>query len=127
MMLDRIALIKNYFGELEAVNREKDGKTRFYARSMLLFSIINASISLAEDMISRKNLQMPGNYYEIFDILAKNKVIAPDLCDDLKLLVKLRNIIAHEYDSFDEKQVRKLEAKIERVKEFVKIAAALAR
>ncbi len=45
----------------------------------------------------------------------------------MKLLVKLRNIIAHEYDSFDEKQVRKLEAKIERVKEFVKVAAALAR
>jgi uncharacterized protein YutE (UPF0331/DUF86 family) len=94
---------------------------------MLLFSIINASISLAEDMISRKNLQVPGNYYDIFDILAKNRVISPSLCDDMKLLIKLRNIIAHEYDSFDEKQVRKLEAKIESVKEVVKIAASLAR
>jgi uncharacterized protein YutE (UPF0331/DUF86 family) len=127
MIRERIALIKNYFGELDAVDKEKDGKARFYARSMLLFSIINASISLAEDMISRKNLQMPGNYYEIFDILAKNRAIPPALCEDMKLLVKLRNIIAHEYDSFDEKQVRKLEAKIERVKEFVKIAAAIAR
>ena len=123
MIRDRIALIKRYFDDLENVEKER-GKSRYYAKSMLLFSIINASISLGEDLISMRKLQIPGNYYEIFDILEKNRVIGAALRDDMKMLIRLRNLLAHEYDNIDEKEIEKLGKKIESVKELVRITAA---
>lgn len=125
MISERIVLIKNYFDELERVRKEGTGKIRFYAKSMLMFSIINTGISLAEDMISRKNLQIPGTYADIFDILEKNRIISGKLCADMKLMIKLRNMIAHEYETFEQEDVEKLERKLDAIKELAKIAAGM--
>lgn len=125
MLNERIVLIKNYFAELESIRKEKPGPMRFYAKSMLIFSIINSAISVSEEMITKRNLQIPGNYGDIFDILEKNKVIPKPICEDMKILIKLRNLLAHEYESFDEAAVEKMEPKLGAVKELVKIAAGM--
>jgi len=122
-MADRINEIKKYFGELEQVEKETKGRTLFYAKSMLLFLIINSTISVAEELITIKKLPVPANYNDIFDILRDNKVIDPDLCKDMKILIKIRNILAHEYETIDEKEIERLGKKISAVKNFIKVAA----
>ncbi len=92
---------------------------------MLIFSIINSALSLAEGVINAKNLGIPGNYADIFEMLKQNKIISDGLCGEMKTLIKLQNLLAHEYETFDERQIAKLSAKVYYVKEFVKIAAAI--
>lgn len=119
---ERTNEIKKYFDELERVEKETKGKPLFYAKSMLLFSIINATISVAEELITIKKLPVPASYNDIFDILADNKIIDSKLCKDMKILIKIRNIIAHEYETMDEKEVERLSKKISAVKDFIRMA-----
>jgi len=74
---------------------------------LLLFSIINASISLAEDLISRKNLQMPGTITR-FSTSWRKPCHLPRPLRGHEAAGKTAEHHSAEYDSFDEKQVRKL-------------------
>lgn len=117
--------IERFFTDLEGigvVDRDdlKD-KKQFYATSMLLFSIINRAIDLGEEIIADKKFGLPATYNEIFYLLEKNKIISQRLCSQLSSLIYFRNLAAHEYHTFTEKDVFTAFQEINAVKKFVDI------
>lgn len=96
-------------------------KERFYAVSMLLFSLINRAIDLGEEIVADKKLGLPGTYREIFYLLEKHKIISKELSKDLSSLVYFRNLAAHEYHTFTENDVYSAFHKIRSVQQFVDV------
>ena len=115
--------IERFFADLESFNiktiKDISNKEKFYATSMLLFSIINRVIDLGEEIISERRLGFPSKYKEIFDMLYKNNYIDKKLHNNLASLVYFRNLAAHEYYTFREEDVFKAYQKISSVKHFI--------
>ncbi len=115
--------IKKYFEDLEKYGKTEFSDMRdFYATSMIVFSIVNESIVLAELFMSSKAMAAPLTYKEMMDELARKKFIDTKLASKMKLLITMRNLIAHEYGEVKKEDVAKLTKKIGIVRQF---AAAL--
>lgn len=121
-----IADIENWFSQLDGFGikriEELGDAKNFHAVSMLLFSIINGAITIGEEIVANKRLGFPSSYREVFGILEKNKIISGELSAKMAELISYRNIFAHEYWSFSEKDVWEAMQKISSVKEFVRQA-----
>ena len=93
--------IEQYLLDLEEMfPSEKEflkNKVHQYSILMLMMNLISACIDLGTELVTIKQLSYPGTYREVFDILAKNKIISSKLCGKMKDLVGLRNLLAHEY------------------------------
>ena len=118
-----VADIERFFKDLEKmdVKSEKslfDEKT-FYATSMLLFSILNRLLDLGSEIVTAKQLGTPGSYRDIFSLLERNKLIKTSLSKRLINLVYARNLLAHEYQDFTNKEVYKIFNEVKAVREFV--------
>ena len=85
--------------------RDLNDIRNFHATSMLLFSIFNSAISIGEEVVSIKRLGFPRSYKDIFKILKKENIIDKKLTESMFELIKYRNLLAHEYWSFDEKDI----------------------
>lgn len=124
-LLSIIRDIERFFCDLDSIKVRKiedlASKERFYAASMLLFSLINRAIDLGEEIVADKKLGLPGTYREIFYLLSKHKVISRELSDDLSSLVYFRNLAAHEYQTFTESDVYSAFHKIKSVQRFVDV------
>lgn len=59
------------------------------------------SIDLANHVIKLKQLGVPGDSGESFDVLAENGVIPAELAASLKKMTGFRNIAIHEYQSIN--------------------------
>jgi uncharacterized protein YutE (UPF0331/DUF86 family) len=94
---------------------------RFYSLSMILFSILNRTLDLGEEIVRGKKLGMPGTYQGIFQILEREKIISTQLSHELEYLAKQRNVLAHEYFDISPKSIFLISKKMEIVKEFIKI------
>ena len=74
-----IADIERYTKDLEelGISRRDDLEDRrnLYALSMLLFSIINRAIDLADEVVITNRLGMPSSYTEIFSLLSRKGFI----------------------------------------------------
>ncbi len=116
--------IERYFADMETINvktmQDIGDKKNFYSVSMLLFSIINRTIDLGEEVVTANNLGTPSTYKDIFYLLRKGKIINDQMKNELSELTSYRNLFSHEYHSFTEKDVLKAMAKIGAVKDFVK-------
>ncbi len=66
-----------------------------------LYLAIQATIDLAEAVISYKGLRKPTTMAEAFYILGEQGIIAPELSKALAKMVGLRNIMAHDYERID--------------------------
>lgn len=62
---------------------------------------IQGCIDIASHIISDEGWTVPETLAGLFDILAKHKIVSPDLNEKLKMMVGFRNIIIHEYASID--------------------------
>jgi uncharacterized protein YutE (UPF0331/DUF86 family) len=94
--------------KIPSIDFLKSEKERFYSSSMILFSMLNDLLSIAEEVVDILDFELPDNYHSIFKILSKNKVI---MLEDEKIcfkLVTLRNKLAHEYDDFTEEDIYEL-------------------
>lgn len=122
-MAKKIRDIERFFRDLGEVGvtsvEDLKDKEKFYAVSMILFSIANRAIDLAEEIVSAKKLGLPESYREIFSLLERDNVIDEKLFRDLSALVHFRNLAAHEYHTFTEDDVFKAFRKINAVKRFV--------
>ena len=108
--------------ELDIRNVEDlEDKRNLYSLSMILFSIINRTIDLADEIVVANNLGMPSTYREIFKLLEKNGYIGPGLMEKLSNLVFYRNLLSHEYFDMTEKDVFDVMGKIDTVGQFVGI------
>jgi len=97
-------------------NKEKKAACERYVEK-----IIEAVVDLSFIVIKAKNLNIPEEDKEAFDILAEENIISKELSQKLKEAKGMRNILAHEYGKVDDKIVYKsLEELEEDVKEFLK-------
>jgi len=126
-----ISDIEKYLRDLEELDikeaRDLADKRNFYAISMVLFSILNRTIDLGEELVMANNLGMPSTYREIFKLLVKNKLIDANLGEGLSNLVFYRNLLSHEYYELTEKDVLDVSSRINIVNKFVERAKGLLR
>lgn len=118
-----ISDIERYLKDLKelGINKVEDlsDKKNLYSVSMVLFSIINRAIDLADEIVLSNNLGMPSTYKEIFNLLAKNGYIDNTLRDKMSNLVFYRNLVSHEYYDMTEKDIFNVMERIATVREFV--------
>jgi uncharacterized protein YutE (UPF0331/DUF86 family) len=118
-----IADIERYtkdLGELGISGRDDlEDRRNLYALSMLLFSIINRSLDLADEVILTNQLGMPQSYREIFDILRRRRFIERDLAEEMAALVFYRNMIAHQYDDLTDDDLYSLFQRLGTISRFV--------
>ena len=77
--------------------RDLEDRKNFYALAMVLFSLMNAVIDLADELVSARNAGMPSTYREIFTLLVQDSVIDTREFEQMSRLVSYRNRLAHEY------------------------------
>jgi uncharacterized protein YutE (UPF0331/DUF86 family) len=53
--------------------RDLDYLKNFYAVSMILFTLINRVIDLGDEIVTSRNLGVPGTYREIFNLLERGR------------------------------------------------------
>ena len=73
-------------------------------RNMVLHALlvsIQASIDIANHLISEKGLRRPANYRETFNILGDAGLISNDLASKLSDLAGFRNVLVHIYWGLD--------------------------
>jgi uncharacterized protein YutE (UPF0331/DUF86 family) len=106
--------------ELGISSREDlEDRRTLYALSMLLFTIINRALDLADEVIITNRLGMPSSYREIFDILRRRRFIDRDLAEDMAALVFYRNMIAHQYDDLTDDDLYSLFQRLDTILKFV--------
>ncbi len=97
--------IDEFLSKIEKLNVNTVGDLRtdwrnFHTAAILIFGIVNRCIDLAEEVIVSRNLGIPTTYREHFYLLYENAIINEELYEKLSSLVKIRNLIAHEYYRF---------------------------
>ncbi len=121
--------IERFFTDLDKFQIKSESDLyhfdKFYGVSMVLFSIVNRSIDLGEEMVTDKKLGFPNKYREIFELLSKNKIISERLSGDFSGLIHFRNLAAHEYQTLKEKDVYIAFQKIKAVNELIAIVKKL--
>ena len=106
--------------ELDITAREDlEDRRTLYALSMLLFTIINRALDLADEVIITNRLGMPQSYKEIFDILRRRRFIDRDLAEEMSALVFYRNMIAHQYDDLTDDDLYSLFQRLDTILKFV--------
>jgi uncharacterized protein YutE (UPF0331/DUF86 family) len=106
--------------ELDIGAREDlEDRRTLYALSMLLFTIINRALDLADEVIITNRLGMPSSYREIFDILRRRRFIDRDLAEEMAALVFYRNMIAHQYDDLTDDDLYSLFQRLGTIIKFV--------
>lgn len=116
--------IEKYLHDLEelGIKSKKDieDKKTYYASSMLVFSIMNRVVDIANEIISgSENMRLPDTYRDVFEILLKNKVISGETASAMTGLMKYRNVIAHEYYELSADRIYRIKKDISKVEEFI--------
>ncbi len=123
--------IERYLNDLKEMNVKEEndltGKERFCAVSMIAFSIMNRCIDLSNEIISTCKFGIPSSYRDLFEYLYRENVIDKAVRDKMITLVYYRNLIAHEYHEFNEKEILKFvnevgisERFLEHIRDFIK-------
>ncbi len=107
---DKVEEIEAYLLELETI---KPKSYSAYAKDILTkaaceryFEKITESLTdLAFLLIKENGLKMPEDDKEAFSILEKSNYIDASLCIKLREAKGMRNLIAHDYGSVDDKMV----------------------
>jgi len=106
---DKIKEIEGYLADLSDImpkNFEEYNETRTkFACERLFEIIIEAIVDLAFFIIKEKELKIPEEDKEAFDILSKEKIISQELAERFKDAKGMRNIIAHEYGKINDEIV----------------------
>jgi len=85
-----------------------------------------ATIDLAESVISAKGLRKPGNMGESFYVLNEEGIIDNDLTQELVKMVGFRNVIVHDYEEVDDEIVYDvLHNKLKDIEKFLEIIGKL--
>lgn len=128
---NRISAVKKYLKILERYKKysakeiEEDLDIRG-AVERYLYLAIQATIDLAEAVISYKNLRKPSSMSETFHILNEEDIISPDLKTKMSKMVGFRNIIAHDYEEINYEIVFEILQKgLSDIEEFTKIISGI--
>lgn len=127
---NRLNLVKKYIGTLKRysprkrkailANADKRGALERY-----LYLVTQATIDLAEAVISYKRLRKPATMKDAFTILADEGLIKRDLEEKLRDMVGFRNVLTHEYVEIDyDIAFNVLVSGTEDIKKFASVIAA---
>lgn len=106
---DKIREIENYLKELNTIlplsleeykNIEKKAACERYVEK-----IVEGFTDLAFYTIKMKNLRLPDDDADAFNILSEKNIIDEALANKLKQAKGMRNIIAHQYGQIDDEVV----------------------
>ncbi len=124
---DKIKEIENYLNELDEIMpksfKEYKKIEKKAACERYFEKIIEAVIDLVFLIIKDKNLKIPEEDSEAFDILLKENIISEELAEKFKEAKGMRNLIAHRYGNIDDEIVfHSITEELEKdVKELIKI------
>ncbi len=111
----------------ELVKRDTLDYLVFNALAMECFQAVNSAIELGELVVSEKNLGFPATYREIFELLYKDKMIGERTLKEVKRLIFMRNLIAHEYYTIREGELREMAELLACLDELIEGAKGLRR
>lgn len=100
-----LADIQTYCADLKefgiASSDDLRDKKTYYAVSMVLFSLLNKVIDLGSEVVMGADLGIPATYRDIFRLLEKGGYIDRKMAHSLSSLVYYRNLLSHEYHTFE--------------------------
>ncbi len=119
-----LADIDKYLSEIESYDIKSildlsDSKT-YNASSMIIFAILNRLIDLGGEIISAENLGAPNSYQDIMNILAKSNIINKPQAERINSLIRKRNMLAHYYGEFTERDLFNMLKELREIPSFVK-------
>lgn len=106
----------------ELLSRNLDDEVIFNALAMHCFQTVNAVIELGEVIVSSRKLGFPSKYREIFEFIAKAKLISKSRFEDISRLIYLRNLVAHEYHQITLKELKEMANLLGCLDELIKLA-----
>jgi uncharacterized protein YutE (UPF0331/DUF86 family) len=103
---NKISVVKKYLKILEKYKkyRKQDIEENLDIRGAVeryLYLVVQATIDLAEAVISLKDFRKPTTFAESFVILEEEKIIDKKLAEQLVKMVRFRNILAYDYAEID--------------------------
>ena len=107
---NQISLIRGYLKDLKAFSRIeladfKSNRERQLAVMHGLQLAIEGCLNIGAHILSADELGAPKDYADIFELLAKAKVISADFADRVKKMARFRNKLVHLYWDIDLDQV----------------------
>jgi len=107
---NKITAIKKYLSiakKYQKYSQEEIEKTPDLkgAVERYLYLVCQASIDLAEAVISIKNFRKPTTYRESFKILGEEEILPDEVVEKLIKMAGFRNFIAHDYSEIDYSKV----------------------
>ena len=104
---NQILAIKEHLYDIKTIGRGviydqfvKDVKLR-KAIEWSIVSAVGGSINLGRKVIAEKDLRIPENNREVFEILFEAGLISEDLLDKMKKSIGYRNMAIHRYSDLD--------------------------
>jgi uncharacterized protein YutE (UPF0331/DUF86 family) len=119
-LTENIIRFENHFKKsLELINRDISDYLVYNTLAMECFRSVNALIEIGEYIVSKEKLGFPSSYREVFELLEKNKIINKNELKNIKRLIFLGNLIAHEYTKISEKELKEMVNLLKNIKKFV--------
>jgi uncharacterized protein YutE (UPF0331/DUF86 family) len=105
-ILSRIAELDGYLRELNAIRpvaaSEYSAIEKKRASERLLQISIETVLTICQLIVSGLRLGLPAEENDIFDKLAREGVVTPELATTLKAMKGFRNVLVHEYGDVDD-------------------------
>ncbi len=129
-LMDREARIIRIFSDIERFFRDyekitlegsiqHEDTTRFHAISMVLFTILNLSFELGEEIIGHRHAGLPGTYRDIFQILWEEKLIDEKIRGTMTHMVYYRNRLAHQYAGLNHEDIHVIMSHLDTIREYI--------
>ena len=119
-ILDSLAILE----EISKHKTEEVMDNQFMLDSMLwnLYIVIQGCIDLGLKVAAKLKLPTPETYSDVFEILARFKVIPAELKENLISMAKFRNVLAHAYATLDVVRIHKnLKTDLMDIKKYLKV------
>ena len=115
--------IDRFFSDYEKITLErttdKSDVIRFHAISMVLFTILNLSFELGEEVIGLRHAGLPSTYRDIFRILWEEKLIDENIRETMSHMVYYQNRLAHQYSGLNYEDIDAIISNIDIVKNYI--------
>lgn len=105
VLLSKISIIKNCLNRIKkTTNLEQGTLDEFDVQDVFVLNLqrtIQASIDIANMIISSHNYRMPNSYKMSFAILFENGWIDFKTCEQMQKMIGFRNIAIHDYQELN--------------------------
>lgn len=115
VLLNKVAIVERCLLRIETeyLGHEDEFATNYTRQDSIILNLqraCEASIDIAMHLVRIHKLGIPQESREVFDMLAENGMLEPDLRDRLKAMVGFRNIAVHDYRKLNLEIVRNVVA-----------------